>query len=75
MAKFEEGKSYQCEDAGISPITIIKRTPKTCIVENNEGNRWRMRIRVIDGNEFMIDSAVPKKWRGVYTYSAEDKEI
>lgn len=71
MAVFEEGKSYESGDAGISPIKIIKRTPKTCVVENDEGHKWRMRIKVVDGNEVMTDSKVPKNWQGVFTYSAK----
>ena len=68
MSIFEVGKKYEPNDSGMSPIKIIKRTSKTCLVENNEGTRWRMRIRDIEGDEMMVDSSVPKKWRGVFTY-------
>ena len=70
MTKFEVGKKYECCDSGISPIKIIKRTPKTCLVVNDEGHKWRMRIREIEGDEMMIDSSVPKKWRGMFTYTS-----
>ena len=68
MSAFEVGKKYESCDSGMSPIKIIRRTPKTCLVENNEGTRWRMRIRDIEGDEMMVDSSVPAKWRGVFTY-------
>ena len=76
MAKFKEGKWYEAGDAEVSPIRIIKRTAKTCLVENNEGIQWRMYIKPIEGSEIMTDSAVPKNWREAYTYDArfETKE-
>lgn len=77
MITFKEGKSYECGDAGISPITIIKRTAKTCLVRNDIGSVWRMRIKSLNDTEIMVDSAVPSKWRGVFTYYAkfEIKEV
>lgn len=41
-----------------------------CTVENDIGVRWRMLIRTDNDNEYMIDTSVPKKWRGVFTYDA-----
>lgn len=70
MAKFKAGKYYTCNDCTISPILIVKRTAKMCTVENDIGVRWRMLIRTDNGNEYMIDTSVPKKWRGVFTYDA-----
>lgn len=71
MITFKEGKTYEAGDAGLSPITIIKRTPKTCLVRNDTGTIWRMRIKSLDDSEIMIDSSVPDKWRGAFTYYAK----
>ena len=68
MSQFEVGKKYEPCDSGMSPIKILTRTAKTCLVVNDEGHQWRMRIRDIEGDEMMIDSSVPKKWRGAFTY-------
>ena len=68
---FEQGKRYECNDCGISPILILKRTAKTCLVQNDIGTTWRMRIRKDGDDEIMIDSSVPIKWRGCYTYNAK----
>ena len=73
MAIFEVGKYYNCTDCSISPILIIKRTAKMCAVQNADGVQWRMLIRTAGDNEFMIDTAVPKKWRGIFTYDARYK--
>ncbi len=73
MTKFEVGEKYEPNDAGLSPIKIIKRTDKTCLVENKDGSRWRMRIRQTDDGEMMIDSSVPGKWRGAFTYLSKYK--
>ena len=74
MAVFETGKRYKAGDCGISSITIIKRTAKTCLVENDEGIQWRMLIRNDGQTEMMADSAVPSHWRGAYTYYADHEE-
>lgn len=71
MAKFEVGKTYEASLADLSLITIIKRTSKYCYVKNDNGNTWRMLIRENDGNEYMIDSSMPDKWRPAYTYNAK----
>lgn len=71
MYTFKEGKSYEAGDDGISPVTVIKRTSKTCLVRNDIGTIWRMRIKVLGDSEIMTDSTVPEKWRGAYTYYAK----
>lgn len=55
----------------IPPITIIKRTAKTCVVSNDDGAVWRMYIKEREDSEIMTDSAVPAKWRETYTYFAK----
>ena len=71
MAKFEVGKYYACTDCSIPPILILKRTAKMCLVQNDAGVQWRMLIRSADDTEIMIDTSVPKNWRGIYTYDAK----
>lgn len=70
MTAFQVGKKYYCNDCGVSPIRIIKRTAKMCLVENDIGVKWRMMIRQQSDTEIMIDTKVPEKWRGIYTYDA-----
>lgn len=71
MKAFEVGKEYEACDPGIDTITILKRTEKTLWVKNSTGE-WRMRINHDDdGNEFVADSTVPKKWREAFTYNAK----
>ena len=72
MNKFEVGKTYECQDASFSPITIIKRTPKSVVVENEVGNRWMMRIKYNEkGSEFVVDSNVPYGWKDVFVYNSD----
>ena len=69
--KFEVGKSYYAADSGYDPITIVRRTAKSVLV-NNGTNTWRMYIREDqDGNEYVCDSTAGPKWRGAFTYSAK----
>lgn len=69
--KFEVGKQYECSDSGFDPITITKRTDKTVWVNNGHA-AWKMRIWLDEnGDEFVTDSSVPKKWRNAFTYSAK----
>ena len=69
--KFIEGRSYESCDAGVEPITIIKRTSKTILAKNSTST-WRMKIRQDKkGNEYVVDSCVPSKWKEMYTYKAE----
>ena len=68
---FREGKSYEAADAGLSPITVLKRTQKTILVQNDRGTTWRMRLHTdSEGNEYVSDSSVPAPWRANYTYRA-----
>ena len=78
MFKFEVGKSYGAGDTATPHITILKRTAKTCVVTNEEGNTWRMRLKEYEheDTEALTDSAVPESWRECYTWYAkyEDRE-
>lgn len=71
MAVFEVGKFYESYGSGFDPIKILRRTDKTIWVDK-DGVKWRMRIRKDnDGNEFAVDSSVPRNWRDDFTYSAK----
>lgn len=71
MARFEVGKTYRWADSGFDPITVTRRTEKTIWVDKY-GAQWSMRIKIDeDGNEFVVDSSMPKKWRQEFTCSAE----
>ena len=73
MKKFKVGKSYEPLCGGFDPIEITKRTEKTIWV-NNGNTQWSMRIRIDEnGNEYVIDSRIPKKWRFTVTYNAQDE--
>lgn len=70
MKRFKIGTEYEAADPGVYTITIVSRSPKYLTV-NNGGGMWRMRIRHDeDGNEMLIDSAVPKRARDMYTFKA-----
>ena len=65
--KFEVGKEYFWNERGFPSITVLKRTPKMILVTNG-GHEWRMRIRLTDyGDEYVVDSLVPRRYRGDYT--------
>lgn len=71
MKQFEVGKTYGAYDAVISPVTVIKRMPKTIQVTNGSVN-WRMRIGYdSEGNECMVDRKAPRKWHYAFTYSSK----
>lgn len=68
--KFEEGKTYGWYQREYGSIKVLKRTEKM-ITATNGGSTWRMKIRIDEnGNEFVIDSSVPKKWQDAFTCSA-----
>ncbi len=71
MTKFEIGKKYEWYQSEYGEIEILRRTPK-CVVVTNGGSTWRMIVRTdADGNEYVIDSTVPRKWRDAFTCSSE----
>ena len=45
-----------------------------CMVANDEGLQWRMKIKEMDGTEYMTDSGVPAEWQDCYTYYAKNEE-
>ena len=70
MRRFEVGKQYEPYQTEYEAITVIRRTEKTIWVKHSQAE-WMMRIRVdADGNEYAVDSTVPKKWRDAFTYTA-----
>ena len=71
---FEVGKEYYCADSGFAPIKILKRTAKMVFVDNG-ACKWRMRIRLDkNGDECVVDSLNPVKYRDTFTYMAS-KEV
>lgn len=69
MTQFEVGKWYKPYGEYHS-IKILKRTSKTIWVDNTE-TTWMMRIKHdAFGNEFAVDSSVPKSWQEVLTYDS-----
>lgn len=71
MLKFEIGKRYEWYQREYGSIQILRRTPK-CVVVTNGGSTWRMLVREDpDGNEYVVDSSVPYKWRDAFTCSAK----
>ena len=74
MAIFEVGKCYGAADMRYDPVTVTKRTEKCVCVTNGHAN-WRMRVRYDnDGNEYVVDSSEPVKYRDGATYSAKWEE-
>lgn len=70
MAVFEVGKMYEANDPGYDPIHVIRRTAK-CIVVDNGHAKWRMIVKTDEqGNEYVVDSSVPQKYRNGFTYSS-----
>lgn len=71
MKQFEVGKRYEWYEQGYDSITVLRRTQKSIKVTNG-GSTWRMLIRRdTDGNEYVVDSSVPQKWRDEFTCSAK----
>lgn len=72
MAKFEIGKKYEWYQNEYGCIKVLRRTPKCIVVEGEDGNTWRMVVKTnADGDEYVIDSVVPYKWRDAFTCSAK----
>lgn len=70
MKQFEEGKTYRAYHQFLSPITVLRRMPKTLEVTNGSCS-WRMRIdHDGDGNEVAADKTVPFNLRWHFTYSS-----
>lgn len=70
MKRFEVGKQYEPYQAEFEAVTVIRRTKKTIWVKHSQPV-WSMRIKTdADGNEYAVDSTVPKKWRDAFTYTA-----
>lgn len=70
MTKFEINKKYEWYQREYGSIQILKRTPK-CVQVTNGASTWRMIVRTDDnGDEYVIDSSVPYKWRDAFTCSA-----
>ena len=79
MKTLEAGKLYEAMDSAYDPIRIESRTAKMATIhaENGLGRKtsstWRTRIRTdADGYEYVVDTAVSKKWRDVFTWSARN---
>lgn len=71
MKQFEVGKRYEWNQGDWGSITVLRRTQKS-ITATNGGSTWRMLIRRdTDGNEYVVDSSVPQKWRDAFTCSAK----
>lgn len=72
MAKtFEVGKNYYPYQREYGAVKVERRTDKTIWVTNSNGVTFGMRVKTDEnGNEYTIDSTVPKKWRDAFTYEA-----
>ena len=71
MKKFEVGKTYEWYQREYGSIKVLRRTQKSILVTNG-GSTWRMKIRTdTDGNEYVIDSTVPARWRDAFTCSSK----
>ena len=71
MKQFEIGKRYEWYQREYGWIKVLRRTAK-CITVTNGGSTWRMVIRKdTEGNEYVIDSSVPERWRDAFTCSAK----
>ncbi len=70
---FEVGKTYSWYGREYDFITVVSRTPKTIVVTTGDhGHSWRMHIKHdANGNEYVTDSCVPKKWRDTFTCNAK----
>lgn len=67
---FEVGKVYEWYQRDYGTVKIVKRTPK-CVWVTNGINTWRMKLRTDEyGNEYVVDSTVPSRWRDAFTCSA-----
>ena len=77
MSSFVVGSYVYPSDRSFDPVMITKRTSKYIFVTNPSpdcGSSGKMLIRKDDeGNEYAIDSSMPKKWReSCFTYYSED---
>ena len=70
--KFEVGKEYEAYQREYGTIKIVRRTEKTIWVVTNVGIEFFMRVKIDpNGDEYAVDSTVPKKWRDAFTYRPE----
>ena len=72
MAKrFEVGKKYYPYQREYGAVKVVRRSDYYIWCKNSSGVTFRMKIRYeINGDEYAIDSTVPKKWRDAFTYEA-----
>lgn len=71
MKRFEVGKAYEANDPGFDPIMVLRRTAK-CIIVDNGQSKWRMVVKVDEnGDEYVVDSSVPKRWQEAFRYSSK----
>ena len=69
--RFEIGKKYYWAESGFDPIEVVGRTAKSILVTNGH-NTWMMRIKIDNaGNEYVIDSSMPKGYSDWFTCKAE----
>ena len=71
--KFKVNSVYRASVA--DPIKIERRTDKTVwVVDPVNNHRWTMIIREDDdGTEYVVDYAVPKKHRDMFTWRADEE--
>ena len=71
MSKFVVGKKYESADRRFDPIKIVRRTDKVVWVDN-DGHAWKMLVRKdMDGNEYVRDSSLPKRYAEIGVYSSK----
>ena len=71
MKQFQVDHFYLANESSFGGVTVERRTDRTIFVVNHNGVKFRMRIKVYkNGNEYAVDSSVPKKWRIAFTYEA-----
>ena len=71
MKKFEVGKTYEWYQREYDPIKVIGRT-KCFVIVQNSCSTWRMKVKTdVSGDEYAVDSSVPKTCRDAFTVSAK----
>lgn len=75
MAIFEVGKIYAHNDCGFDPVQCVKRTDKSVWMKYYYGSVYRMKIRTNDdGNEWTVDTKMPKRYWDVMAIQSNHVE-
>lgn len=71
MSKFVVGKKYESADGRFDPIKIVRRTDKVIWVDDGGYTRKMLVRKDMDGNEYVRESSLPKRYIEIGVYNSK----